>query len=91
LPIRVKVLYFGQARDAAGTRAEFLSLPNFSSVGALVSESTRAHHLLKGISGSMRVAVNEEIAAEDRPLKDGDVVASLPSQVVDWPDAVSRA
>ena len=77
MPIRVKVLYFGQARDAAGTGAEFLSLPSFASVGALVIESTKAHHLLKGISASMRVAVNEEIAAENRRLKDGDVVALL--------------
>jgi molybdopterin synthase sulfur carrier subunit len=78
VPIRVKVLYFGQAREAAGTGEEFLSLPSLSSVGALVSESTRVHHGLRGISGSMRIAVNEEIAAEDLSLKDGDVVALLP-------------
>ena len=78
MPIRVKVLYFGQARDAAGTGAEFLSLPSLASVGALVSESTKAHQRLKGISGSIRIAVNEEIAEEDHRLEEGDVVALLP-------------
>ena len=78
MPIRVKVLYFGQARDAAGTGEEHLSLPRPSTLGALVSESTKAHQGLKGISDSMRIAVNEEIAAEDRLLEDGDVVALLP-------------
>jgi len=47
-------------------------------VRALVSQSTRAHQRLKGMSDSMRIAVNEEIAAEDRLLEDGDVVALLP-------------
>jgi len=72
------VLYFGQARDAAGTGAEFLSLPSLASVGALVSESTKTHQRLKGISGSIRIAVNEEIAEEDHRLEEGDVVALLP-------------
>ena len=78
MPIRVRVLYFGQARDAAGTGEEYLSLPSSSSVGKLVVESTKAHHRLKGISASMRIAVNEEIAAEGHRLEDGDVVALLP-------------
>jgi molybdopterin converting factor small subunit len=43
-----------------------------------VDQSTKVHRRLKGISGSMRVAVNEEIAAGDRMLEDGDVVALLP-------------
>jgi molybdopterin converting factor subunit 1 len=78
VPIRVRVLYFGQARDAAGMGEEYLSLPRLSSVGGLMSASTKAHHRLEGISGSIRVAVNEEIATEDHRLKDGDVVALLP-------------
>jgi len=78
MPIRVKVLYFGQARDAAGTGAEEFSLPSTSSVGALVNVSTKAHQLLQGMSASMRIAVNEEIAREGDRLSDGDVVAFLP-------------
>ena len=78
MPIRVKALYFGQARDAAGTGGEILLLPDESSVGTLVSESLRAHGRLKRMSGAMRFAVNEEIAGDDQGLTDGDVVAFLP-------------
>ena len=78
MPIRVKVFYFGQARDAAGTGEEEVSLPSTSSVGTLVSKSTKEHRLLQRLSRSLRIAVNEEIAGDDDLLKDGDVVAFLP-------------
>jgi molybdopterin converting factor subunit 1 len=78
VPIRVKVLYFGQAREAAGTRAEEFSLPQASSVKALVSMSVEAHRRLQEISRAMRIAVNEEIAGDDERLAEGDVVAFLP-------------
>ena len=78
MPIRVKVLYFGQAREAAGTGGEDLSLPTTSSVRNLVAQSIRSHGALQGMSKSMRIAVNEEIARDDDALADGDVVAFLP-------------
>jgi molybdopterin converting factor subunit 1 len=78
MPIRINVLYFAQARDAAGTDAESVSLPTTSSVKMLVSQSMKAHQRLKGMSDTIRIAVNEEIAAEDDRLADGDTVAFLP-------------
>jgi len=78
MPIRVKVLYFGQAREAAGTKEEEFSLPSASSVRALLTRSAEAHHELRGMHGAMRVALNEEIAGEGDRLSDGDVVAFLP-------------
>ena len=74
MAIRVKVLYFGQAREAAGTGSEVLTIPNSSSVRSLVTRSTESHAELRGLSGSMRIAVNEELAEEDERLEDGDVV-----------------
>jgi len=76
--IRVKVLYFGQAREAAGKGSEDVSLPIPSTVRTLVRRSMEAHRGLQAMSSVMRVAVNEEIAREDRRLADGDVVAFLP-------------
>jgi molybdopterin converting factor subunit 1 len=76
--IRVKVLYFGQARDAAGTGWEYVSIPNASPVRTLVGESMKAHQRLRELSVAMRIAVNEEIAGDDHRLTDGDVVAFLP-------------
>jgi molybdopterin converting factor subunit 1 len=78
VPIRVKVLYFGQAREAAGRAEEDFSLPGASSVLTLVDRSMTAHRQLKGMSTVMRIAVNEEIAGEEDRLSDGDVVAFLP-------------
>lgn len=78
MAIRVKVLYFGQTKDAAGTGSEFLSLPDASSVRTLLRESTMAHRHLGEMSSSVRIAVNEEVVEEGRRLEDGDVIAFLP-------------
>jgi molybdopterin converting factor subunit 1 len=78
MSIRVRVLYFGQAREAAGTKEEVFSLPKASSVNALVGRSVEAHSGLRGMHGAMRMAVNEEIAGGSDRLADGDVVAFLP-------------
>jgi len=78
MPIRVKVLYFGQAREAAGSGGETVTLPARASVGTLVREATAAHQRMGKLSGSMKVAVNEEIAEIGQELRDGDTVAFLP-------------
>jgi len=78
VPIRVKVLYFGQAKEAAGRGEEEFSLPSASSVTTLLGRSVKAHQRLQGMSSAMRFAVNEEVAGEDDRLADGDVVAFLP-------------
>jgi molybdopterin converting factor subunit 1 len=78
VPIRVRVLYFGQAREAAGRKEEEFSLPSASSVKTLLSLSVDAHRGLHGMKDAMRVAVNEEVAGQGYRLADGDVVAFLP-------------
>ena len=78
MPIRVRVLYFGQAREAAGRKEEEFSLPSASSVKTLVGLSVNAHRGLQVMQGAMRVAVNEEVAGQGYRLADGDVVAFLP-------------
>lgn len=76
--IRVKVLYFGQAREAAETATEDISMPDASSVRTLVGRSMEAHGGLRKMASAVRIAVNEEIAGEHKRLADGDVVAFLP-------------
>lgn len=75
--IRVRVLYFGQAREAAGAREEEMAVPRGSSVGAL-RRSVESRRHISATSGALRVALNEEMAGEDDLLEDGDVVALLP-------------
>ncbi len=78
MPIHVRLLYFGQARDAAGKGEEDYVLPDGSSVDNLVERSSLAHSQIQKLRGSMQAAVNEEIAEPGQLLRDGDVVALLP-------------
>jgi molybdopterin converting factor subunit 1 len=78
MAIRVKLLYFGQARDASGKGEEEFTLPDSSSVRDLLRESSAAHSKIETMKRSMQIAVNEEIADPGRLLRDGDVVAFLP-------------
>lgn len=78
MPMRVKMLYFGPARDASGRAEEVLSLEEGSSVRSLLDRVSEEHAKLRRMRGSVKVAVNEEIAKGDEVLEDGDVVALLP-------------
>lgn len=79
--IRVKMIYFAQAREAAETRGEEFSLDGQASVSTAVSKAFDAHPKLRPLEKTLKVAVNEEISQEDAPLKNGDRVALLPPVV----------
>ncbi len=78
MSIHVKLLYFGQARDAAGIREERLSFPDGASVSDLMNQVSTAHERMGEIRRIVKVAVNEEMAEPDQTLHDGDDVAILP-------------
>jgi len=78
MPVRVTLLYFGQARDSAGMGEERFTLPEGSSVHALIKEAMGKHPRLLKMRDTAQLAVNEEIAKGDTALEDGDVVAILP-------------
>jgi len=78
----VKVLYFANLREDLGTAGEELSLPaDVTTVAAL-----RAHLIARGgawssslaLGKAVRVAVNQEMARPDAPVKAGDEVAFFP-------------
>ena len=79
--IRIKIIYFAQAREAAGTKGEEFKLDGQSSVRTALSKAFEAHPKLKPLEKAIKVAVNEEITQEDAPLKEGDRVALLPPVV----------
>jgi molybdopterin converting factor subunit 1 len=79
--IRVKMIYFAQAREAAGTKGEEFSLDKQSTVKTALSKAFEGHPKLRPLEKAIKVAVNEEISQEDTPLKDGDRVAVLPPVV----------
>ena len=78
MPIRVKLFYFGQARDAAGTREEEFTLPDKASVDVLLSKASEAHEKIDKIREILKIAVNEELVERGKILRDGDTVALLP-------------
>jgi molybdopterin synthase sulfur carrier subunit len=80
LAVRVSVLYFGQAREAAGTSEEGITVPDGSPVEAALQEARKRHSSLSKLEGILQVAVNEEIVKDTTKtmLREGDTVAVLP-------------
>jgi MoaE-MoaD fusion protein len=99
------VLYFAGARDAAGVARE--SLPDVpATVGELRAALAARHPALARILPRCRIAVDQEFAPDEAPLRDGAEIALVPPvaggaplfRVVDRPlvlaevvDAVSAA
>ncbi len=76
--MKIRLLYFHRAREAAGCSSETADLPaRATSADALALAATR-HPALAEIRAILRIAINEEYAPADRPLCDGDTVAFLP-------------
>lgn len=78
MSIRVRVLYFAQVGDAAGTRSESHELPEGASVADLLSRVSQSHEKIEKMKRIIKAAVNEEMAAPDQVLRDGDTVALFP-------------
>ena len=75
---RLKVLFFASCREAAGRREVDLELDGPLTVAGLLDTLCRDHPSLKGLSGTLQVAVNAEYASRDARLGDGDEVALIP-------------
>ena len=78
----VTVLYFARLREALGRAREELALPesviDLSGLReVLVSRGGAWAQELNGSRG-IRAAVNQEVAAGDTPVKDGDEIAFFP-------------
>jgi molybdopterin converting factor subunit 1 len=76
--MRVEVLYFAAARDAAGTPAATLEFPAGTSAERALALLVERHAGLAGLRPSLRLAVNEEFVAGAAVLRDGDRLALLP-------------
>jgi molybdopterin synthase catalytic subunit len=93
----IDVLYFAAARDAAGKARETLDPPP-PDVGALRRALAEAHPRLARVLSRSRIAVDQEFAPDDAPLRDGAEVAIVPPvsggaprcAVVDRPLALSE-
>ncbi len=76
--MQIRALFFASYRDLLGTGEMILSLPEDTTVSGLVAELRCRGGAFADLPAFPVVAVNEEYAAEDRLLNDGDVVAFIP-------------
>jgi MoaD family protein len=76
--VRVKVVYFAQARESAGTKEEEFVLTQPAYVDHLYSLLMKAHPELVRIKDIIRIMVNGRTVLGNVELKDEDRVALLP-------------
>ena len=79
--VRVRMIYFAQAREAAGTTGEEFMLDGSPRISSALSKAFAAHPRLKSLEKLIKVALNEEITQDDILLREGDRVALLPPVV----------
>jgi len=72
------MVYFAQAREAAGKSSERLDLSGTPKVAEALSKALSLHPALRTLEKVVKIAVNEEITSKNVLLRDGDRVALLP-------------
>src|SRR5579864_6056416 len=76
--MRVRILFFGILREMVGKSIELIDLPE----GATVRDAIARYELqiprLKELLSSLALAVNQQYAGADTPLRENDEVALLP-------------
>jgi molybdopterin converting factor small subunit len=75
---KVKVVYFGQAREFAGTREDKIIVQGPLNLRRLIAEVVGTHPNLAKIKRIIQPLVNGRVVPEDTELRDGDRVAFLP-------------
>ena len=77
----LNVLYFASLRESLGTSQESLDLPGIATVAGLMDQlRARGGAWAEALAAGKRwrVAVNQNMAVPDTPLKAGDEVAIFP-------------
>jgi molybdopterin converting factor small subunit len=76
--MQVRVLYFGVLKDLLHREGDQVQLPPASSVGTLLAAVRESWPGPERLWETLAVAVNQEYAAVDLLLHEGDEVALLP-------------
>jgi molybdopterin converting factor subunit 1 len=76
--VRIQVLHFAAAREAAGCASESVELPEGATVADAKALLFARHPALFGAAARLRFAVGERFAPESERLEAGDVLALLP-------------
>ena len=75
---KLKVLLFASLRDAAGARLIDLELPAGSTVADLKSRLFAGYPALARWQDTVKVAVNQEYAEDDKVVPAGAEIAQIP-------------
>ena len=78
MPMRIRVLFFGQLKDVTGRAQEESELSDGAKVDDLFERYGRRFPKLAEFRGSIATAVNQEYADGRKLLAAGDEVAFLP-------------
>jgi molybdopterin synthase sulfur carrier subunit len=76
--LRVKVLFFGRARELTGVAEEAVELPNGTTLANLFDRYAARFPKLAAFRASLVASRNEEFASWDTPLIENDTIAFLP-------------
>lgn len=76
--MNLRILYFAHLVERAGTREETRALPTGCTAAGLRELLAREKPRLGDALAGCRVAVDEEFARDDTPLREGQVVAFIP-------------
>lgn len=76
--MKIRVLFFGIAREITGFAQDSPEVAAGESVAGLLRRYASRFPRLDGIAASLVVAVNQEFSELERPLKENDEVAFLP-------------
>jgi len=76
--MRVRLLLFASAREAAGISETLLDAPDDATASQLVPLAVQRFPALAPLSGSLSVAVNQRYATPETALAEGDECALIP-------------
>lgn len=76
--VRIKVTFFGPAKDWAKLERTTIELADGATLGSLRHYLSEQYAGLRAALGSVRFAVREEFANDEARLRTGDEVALIP-------------
>ena len=76
--MKIKILLFGILKEVVGRPAETLDLAEGTRVRDVLAHYSKSADRFKHLAPSLAIAVNQEYAALDRMLQEGDEVGLLP-------------
>ncbi len=88
--MHVRVLFFGILRDMVGKSMDLIDLPEGASVRDAIAHYQLQVPRLKESLSSLALAVNQQYAGADTPLKENDEVALLPPVSGGAPEATGK-